>query len=66
VAATVLGGRLGLGTLLAAASIVQVTPSLWTAYRTAHPTGISQGTWALVFGELSCWLTFGCGKPIPA
>lgn len=64
-AATVLGGRIGLGTLLAAASIVQVTPSLWTAYRTAHPTGISQGTWALVFGELSCWLTFGLWKTDP-
>ena len=65
VAATVLGGRIGLGTLLAAASIVQVTPSLWTAYRTVHPTGISQGTWALVFGELSCWLTFGLWKTDP-
>jgi hypothetical protein len=56
------GGRTGLGTLLAAASIVQVTPSIWTAYRTARPTGISRGTWALVAGELSCWLAFGLGK----
>ena len=48
--------------MLAAASIVQVTPSLWTAYRTARPTGISQGTWALVFGELSCWFVFGLWK----
>jgi hypothetical protein len=62
VIATVLGGRIGLGTLLAAASIVQVTPSLWTAYRTDRPTGISQGTWALVFGELSCWFVFGLWK----
>jgi uncharacterized protein with PQ loop repeat len=61
-AAAALGGRVGLGTLLAAASIVQVTPSLWTAYRTAHPTGISKGTWALVCGELSCWLIFGLYK----
>jgi uncharacterized protein with PQ loop repeat len=60
--AAVLGGRIGLGSLLALASIVQVTPSLWTAYRTAHPTGISQGTWALVFGELSCWFVFGLWK----
>ncbi|MEI8406964.1 MULTISPECIES: hypothetical protein [unclassified Kribbella] len=59
VLAGVVGGRVGLGTLLAAASIVQVAPSLWTAYRTAHPTGISRATWALVFGELSCWLVFG-------
>ena len=62
VIAAMIGGRIGLGTLLAAASIVQVTPSLWTAYRTPHPTGISQGTWALVFGELSCWFVFGLWK----
>ena len=31
----VAAGRTGLGTLLAAAFILQVTPSLWTAYRTA-------------------------------
>jgi uncharacterized protein with PQ loop repeat len=62
VTAAVLGGRIGLGTLLAAASIIQVTPSLWTAYRTAHPTGISPATWALVFGELSCWFVFGLWK----
>lgn len=52
-------GRAGLGTLLAAASIVQVTPSIWTAYRTTRPTGISRGTWLLVLGELSCWTVFG-------
>ena len=63
--AAALGGRVGLGTLLAAASIVQVAPSLWTAYRTAHPTGISKGTWALGCGELSCWLAFGLWKTDP-
>jgi hypothetical protein len=62
VLAGVFGGRIGLGTLLAAASIVQVAPSLWTAYRTVRPSGISQATWALVFGELSCWLAFGLWK----
>ena len=62
VLAAVAGGRIGLGTLLAAASIVQVTPSLWTAYRTARPTGISVGTWGLVLGELSCWFVFGLSK----
>ncbi|MEU4195425.1 hypothetical protein AB0E69_26225 [Kribbella sp. NPDC026611] len=59
VLAAVIGGRVGLGGLLAGAAIVQVVPSLWTAYRTEHPTGISRGTWALVLGELTCWLTFG-------
>jgi len=58
-------GRTGLGTLLTAAFIVQVTPSVWTAYRTARPTGISAGTWMLILGELSCWTSFGVHKSDP-
>jgi uncharacterized protein with PQ loop repeat len=58
-------GRAGLGTLLTVAFILQVTPSIWTAYRTARPTGISQGTWLLIFGELSCWTVFGVHKSDP-
>jgi uncharacterized protein with PQ loop repeat len=60
-----MAGRAGLGTLLTAAFILQVTPSIWTAYRTARPTGISQGTWLLIFGELSCWTVFGVHKSDP-
>jgi len=59
IAAFTIAGRTGLGTLLTAAFVLQVTPSLWTAYRTDNPTGISRGTWMLIFGELSCWTTFG-------
>ena len=58
-------GRVGLGTLLTAAFFVQVAPSLWTAYRTARPTGISPGTWLLILGELSCWLIFGLYRSDP-
>jgi hypothetical protein len=58
-------GRTGLGTLLTAAFVLQVTPSIWTAYRTDRPTGISQGTWLLVLGELSCWTIFGVHKSDP-
>jgi uncharacterized protein with PQ loop repeat len=64
-AAFAVAGRTGLGTLLTAAFVVQVTPSVWTAYRTARPTGISAGTWLLIFGELSCWATFGVHKADP-
>jgi uncharacterized protein with PQ loop repeat len=35
-----LAGRTGLGTLLTVAFILQVTPSVWTAYRTPRPTGM--------------------------
>ena len=58
-AAGAAAGRAGLGTLLTAAFLLQVTPSLWSAYRTARPTGIYAGTWLLILGELSCWMIFG-------
>jgi len=60
-----LAGRAGLGTLLTGAFVLQVTPQVWTAYRTARPTGISAGTWLLILGELSCWLAFGLHKSDP-
>jgi uncharacterized protein with PQ loop repeat len=60
-----LAGRAGLGTLLTVAFILQVTPSIWTAYRTARPTGIAAGTWLLILGELTCWLAFGVHKSDP-
>jgi hypothetical protein len=59
VAALALYGRGGLGAVLTGAFMFQVTPSIWTAYRTQRPTGISRGTWMLIFGELSCWMSFG-------
>src|SRR5215831_15015286 len=61
----VFAGRMGLGTLLTAAFVLQVTPSIWTAYRTDRPTGLSGGTWMLILGELICWTTFGLHKADP-
>lgn len=58
-------GRAGLGTMLAAAFVVQVTPSLWTAYRTARPSGVSTGTWTLILGELACFLAYGWHEADP-
>jgi uncharacterized protein with PQ loop repeat len=65
VTAYVVAGRNGLGTLLTAAFVIQVSPSIWTAYRTRHPTGISRGTWTLVLGELTCWATYGLYRSDP-
>jgi uncharacterized protein with PQ loop repeat len=65
VAGFAVAGRSGLGMLLTAAFIVQVTPSLWTAYRTAHPSGVAAGTWLLILGELSCWAIFGIHQADP-
>jgi hypothetical protein len=64
-AAFTVAGRTGLGTLLTAAFVLQVTPSIWTAYRTERPTAISQGTWILILGELSCWAAFGVHQSDP-
>jgi uncharacterized protein with PQ loop repeat len=64
-AAFAVAGRAGLGTLLTAAFVLQVTPSIWTAYRTARPTGISRETWLLILGELACWTTFGVHRSDP-
>jgi uncharacterized protein with PQ loop repeat len=61
----IVAGRTGLGILLTAAFILQVTPSIWTAYRTERPTGISPVTWTLILGELSCWTTFAIHKSDP-
>ena len=58
-------GAKGLGTLLTVASMVQVTPSIVTAYRTRRPTGISAGTWRLTLGEVTCWATYGLYRSDP-
>lgn len=63
--ACLVAGRVGLGTLLTAAFVVQVAPSLRAAYRTAHPSGVSAGTWALILGELACFLIYGLYRSDP-
>lgn len=58
-------GRAGLGTALTAAFLLQVTPSVWTAFRAEATTGIAAGTWLLIFGELACWGVFGVYESDP-
>jgi hypothetical protein len=65
VAGFAVAGRGGLGTLLTGAFVLQVAPSLWTAYRTDRPTGVAYGTWLLILGELCCWLAFGLYRSDP-
>jgi hypothetical protein len=60
-----LAGLAGLGTLLTASFVLQVIPSIWTAYRTANPSGISRGTWLLILGELLTWALYGFHKSDP-
>jgi uncharacterized protein with PQ loop repeat len=65
VSAYAVAGRAGLGALLTGAFALQVAPSIWTAYRTERPTGVSRATWQLVLAELSCWTAFGVHKADP-
>ena len=58
-------GHAGLGTVLAVAFLLQVTPSVWTAFRAEDTTGIAAGTWLLIFGELLCWGVFGLCQSDP-
>jgi uncharacterized protein with PQ loop repeat len=65
VAAAAVYGRTGLGSALAGAFLLQVTPSVWTAYRSRDTAGVSRGTWLLIFGELLCWGVFGIHEADP-
>ncbi len=58
-------GRTGLGSVLAVAFAVQVTPSVRAVYRSPDPAGVSRGTWLLIFGELLCWGVFGVREADP-
>jgi uncharacterized protein with PQ loop repeat len=63
--AAALSGRTGLGSALAAAFLLQVTPSVWTVYRSRDTAGVSPGTWLLILGELLCWGVFGIHQGDP-
>jgi uncharacterized protein with PQ loop repeat len=60
-----LTGRTGLGNVLTVSFVCQVAPSVWTAYRTEAPTGISRGTWLLIFAELLCFGVYGLHQSDP-
>ena len=64
-AAAAVSGRTGLGSALAAAFLLQVTPSVWTVYRSRDTAGVSRGTWLLILGELLCWGVFGIHEADP-
>jgi uncharacterized protein with PQ loop repeat len=49
----------GLGVVLGLSYGVQMAPSIWTAYRTAAPSGISPGTWWIGSVEAGLWGYYG-------
>ncbi len=48
-----------LGLLLGLSFGVQMAPSVWTAYRTRVPSGISPGTWWIGVAEAGLWFVYG-------
>lgn len=59
---TIIGLVLGwpaLGVALGISIGVQLTPSIWSAYRTADPSGVSAGTWWIGLAEALLWGYFG-------
>ncbi len=55
----VISGWSTLGIFLGFSYGVQLAPSVWTAYRTADPSGISSGTWWIGLAEAVLWGYFG-------
>ncbi len=59
VGTTVIAGWTALGVMLGLSYGVMLAPSIWTAYRTADPSGISPGTWWIGSAEAVLWGYFG-------
>ena len=60
------GGPTALAAVLAVAYAVEVAPAVWSAYRSAAPTGVSPATWTLVGIEALLWGVYGVGHGDPA
>jgi uncharacterized protein with PQ loop repeat len=58
-ATALLGGWTALGVVLGLSYGVMLTPSIWTAFRTADPSGISPGTWWIGIAEAFLWGYYG-------
>ena len=58
-ATALLAGWTTLGVVLGLSYGVMLTPSVWTAFRTADPSGISPGTWRIGIAEAFLWGYYG-------
>jgi uncharacterized protein with PQ loop repeat len=55
----VVAGWTPFGVALGLSAGVQLSPSLWTAYRAANPSGVSAGTWWIGLTEAILWGYYG-------
>jgi hypothetical protein len=60
------GGATALGASIGVAYVVQVTPAVWTVWRTTAPTGVASTTWVLVGAEGVLWATYAIRHEDPA
>jgi uncharacterized protein with PQ loop repeat len=58
-ATALVAGWTALGVVLGLSYGVMLTPSVWTAFRTANPSGISPGTWRIGIVEALLWGYYG-------
>ena len=53
------GGWTTLGFVLGFSYAIQITPTIYSAYRSHVPTGIAPARWLMVMGETSLWMFYG-------
>ena len=58
-ATALVAGWTALGVVLGLSYGVMLAPSIWTAFRTANPSGISPGTWWIGIAEAFLWGYYG-------
>lgn len=59
VAVAVTAGTEAFGVALGVSIGVQLSPSVWSAYRSADPSGVSPGTWWIGLAEAVLWGYYG-------
>lgn len=52
-------GWRAMGLVLAWSYVIQISPSVWAAYRSPRPSGVSPGTWGLIGIEAALWGFYG-------
>ncbi len=60
------GGTVLLGSILAAAYLIQTAPAVWVAYRAPGPSGVAPATWLLAGAETLLWGGYGLIHSDPA
>src|SRR4029079_9864411 len=60
------GGWTALGFVLGFSYAIQITPTIYSAYRSHVPTRIAPTRWVMVMGETSLWMFYGFARHEPS